>query len=344
MKINNIFNKKKHLIIAEVSQSHDGSINFAHSFIDAAANAGANVIKFQSHFADEESTLDEKFRKKISFKKENRFEYWKRMEFSSEEWLNLYKHAKKKNLLFCCSVFSEYAAELINKIGIDIWKIASGESMDLNLIKHICKISSKPILVSTGMSFDQEIDKIYNFLKKKNNKFVLMHCTSEYPNKIENLGLNIIDDFKKKYKCDIGYSDHSGNINTSLLAFAKDVKLVEVHVTFDKEMYGPDVSSSLTFQELKFLSEFVKFKYISDRNKIKKDSITKKLSKMRSLFSKSLALKKDKKKNTLISNSNLTLKKPGNGIQEKDKYKIIGKILKRDLNKNRLIKWSDIKK
>ena len=97
MKINNIFNKKKHLIIAEVSQSHDGSINFAHSFIDAAAKAGANVIKFQSHFADEESTLDEKFRKK-SVLKRDRFEYWKRMEFSSEEWLNLYNKRKK---IFC---------------------------------------------------------------------------------------------------------------------------------------------------------------------------------------------------------------------------------------------------
>ena len=104
MKINNILKLKKQLLIAEVSQGHDGSLNFAHSFIDSAAKAGADVIKFQTHFAEEESTKNEKFRKKISYKKENRFQYWKRMEFSAEEWANLYKHAKKKKyiILYIC--------------------------------------------------------------------------------------------------------------------------------------------------------------------------------------------------------------------------------------------------
>ena len=139
-----LFNKTP-LLVAEIAQSHDGSLNYVHSFIDEAYKAGADVIKFQTHFAEEESTYNDKFRTFFSYKKESRFEYWKRMEFSPIEWMQIKRHIKKKGLLFSSSVFSTKAIEILEKIGVDIWKIASGESLNLNMIKEITKRSQKPI-------------------------------------------------------------------------------------------------------------------------------------------------------------------------------------------------------
>ena len=137
MNLKDLLKQKKQIVLAEIAQSHDGSLNYVHSFIDEVAKSGADVVKFQAHFADEESTLQDKFRTFTSFKNENRFSYWKRMQFTIDEWLAIKKHIKKRKMLFSASVFSEKAINILEKVGIDIWKIASGESLDLNLIENI---------------------------------------------------------------------------------------------------------------------------------------------------------------------------------------------------------------
>ena len=170
-----------------------------------------------------------------------------------------------------------------------------------------------------------------------------MHCISEYPNTINNSGLNIIDDYMKKYKCDVGYSDHTGEVIAPIIALTKNVKAVEVHVTFNKEMYGPDVVSSITFDDLKFLSKFREYKNISENKILKKNTLTKRIKNMRLLFSKSYALKVDLKKGSIIDTSKLSLRKPGTGIKEKYKKKLLGKVLKKNFKKNQLLSWSDFK-
>tara|TARA_B100000902_G_scaffold313815_1_gene304357 strand:+ start:2750 stop:3781 length:1032 start_codon:yes stop_codon:yes gene_type:complete len=337
-----LLQKDKQLIIAEIGQSHDGSLNYVHSFIDQCASAGVDVIKFQSHYAEEESSEDDYFRTFTTYKKESRYQYWKRMEFSEDEWVKIYKHVKSKKMLFSASVFSNKSIKVMNKIGIDIWKIASGESLSLDLIGQITKVSKKPIFISTGMSYKSEVDKIYNFVRKKKNPFLLMHCTSQYPADYKNLGINIIDNFLKKYNCPIGYSDHSGSLNVPLVALEKKISALELHISFDKKIYNPDSSSSISFKDLKFLCE-----YLKNKNKIlsfnkTKDQIANIVKKNRVIFSKSLAFKKDMKKDSKIESNDLTLKKPGTGIKISNINKILGKKLKKDKSKKRLIKFTDV--
>ncbi len=343
MNLKKLLQNNKQLIIAEIGQSHDGSLNYVHSFIDQCAASGVDVIKFQAHCAEEESTEDDYFRTFTSHKKETRYQYWKRMEFSDNEWFKIYKHVKSKKMLFSASVFSSKSIYTMNKIGIDIWKIASGESLNLDMINHITKISNKPIFISTGMSYKNEVEKIYKFVKKKNNPFLLMHCTSQYPSDYKNLGMNIIDDFIKKFNCPIGYSDHSGSLNVPLVALEKKISALELHVTFDKKIYNPDASSSISFEDVKFLCDYLKNKNEILKYYKTKDQIAKTLKKNRIIFSKSLAFKKDMKKGSIIKSNDLTLKKPGIGIKFSHIKKILGKKLKKDKSKLRLIKFSDVK-
>ena len=240
----------KHLpyIIAEVAQAHDGSLGMAHSYIDAAAEAGVDAIKFQTHFAEQESTFNDKFRIRFSYEDKNRFEYWKRIEFDKSGWEKLKKYAEKKGLTFLSSPFSLKAVNLLSSLNVSAWKIGSGEVQNFEMLSQI-KLSKKPILISNGMSTESEIKKTLKFLNKKN--VALLYCVSSYPSKNSEIDINEISLLKKKFKVPVGFSDHSGSIYPSQIAMCSGANLVEVHVNFDRKMFGPDSSSSVTFEELK---------------------------------------------------------------------------------------------
>jgi N-acetylneuraminate synthase len=333
----------KNLIIAEVGQNHDGSLGTAHSYIDEIAKTGADGVKFQMHFADEESSLDDKFRKNFSYKIETRYEYWKRIEFSAEEWQQLYKHAKSKNLIFICSPFSIKAFNILNKMRVQFWKIASGEINNLELISKMIS-TNKTILLSTGMSSIDEIKKITNFFKKKRfSKFILMQCTTKYPVKFNEIGIDILDYYKANFKCEVGLSDHSGSPYPSIYAISKNASVIEVHVTFNKFLFGPDIKSSVNFEQLKQIVDFRNSKILMDNKFFDKNKISKKLTIYKNLFGRSLALNKNLVKGEKILNKYLTLKKPGTGISLNLKKKIIGKRAIKNLDCRRLLKLSDLK-
>ena len=329
-------------IVAEIAQAHDGSLGLAHSYIDAVADAGADAVKFQTHIADAESTINDEFRVDIFPQDKNRYEYWKRMEFTYEQWCELAKHANDKNLVFLSSPFSLEAVDLLNRIGVKGWKIGSGEFFNDQLLNKIIS-TKKPLLLSTGMSLLEEIDKIVNILKTKKTSFALMQCTSKYPTDLSEVGLNVMHEYKNKYNCPSGLSDHSGTIFAGLAAMAQGANFLEVHVTFDKKMFGPDISSSITFNELDLICKSRDAFNILENSKTNKNEISKQLLNTKNLFTKSLAFKENQIKNTIIENSMLTLKKPGTGIQFNDKGKILGKKLINDKSANEIIKWEDLK-
>lgn len=171
-----------------------------------------------------------------------------------------------------------------------------------------------------------------------------MHCVSEYPTNLKNIGLNIIDEYKKKYNCPVGYSDHSGTLEIPLLSLEHNISALEVHVTFDKNLFNPDSTSSIDFNDLGYLCNFVKLRNYIKQFKLSKNEIAQKLNKNRTLFSKSLALAENMKSGQKIELKHITLKKPGTGLKWSEKNKIIGKKLIRDKSKNNLIKVSDVKK
>tara|TARA_B100000902_G_C27317227_1_gene922070 strand:- start:591 stop:1628 length:1038 start_codon:yes stop_codon:yes gene_type:complete len=329
--------KYKTFLIAEVGLSHEGSLGVAFSMIDKAKDADVDAIKFQMHIAEEESTLEEKFRSNVFIQDKTRLEYWKRTAFSYDQWLKIKKYCNKKNIIFLCSPFSLKAVDNLKKLKVDAWKIGSGEFNNLLLLDRIVELSNKPLILSTGLTYNSEIKKVINLIKKKNKKIILLQCNSEYPSKIENVGHNLINEFKKNYKVLTGISDHSGNLNSLVSAITMGASVLETHVCFDKKYFGADTSSSILFEELKFLTKFAKDHQHIKRSKTNKNKLNVNQIRLRKIFNKCLAFNKSVKKNIKINKDDLIDVKPMIGIHVLNYKKIIGKKTKLDVTKKQII-------
>lgn len=328
-------------LIAEVSQSHDGSLGMAHAFIDAAAKAGADAIKFQTHIANAESTLEEPFRVSFSRQDETRYEYWLRMEFKPDQWAGLVQHAEDKNLVFLSSAFSREAVALLTNLGIPAWKVGSGELLTPDLLDAMLAAGG-PILLSTGMSDWNEIDRIIASMSERHASYAVFQCTSMYPTPIEDVGLNVLLEMRHRYQCPIGLSDHSGTPYPALAAMARGCDLLELHVTFDRRLFGPDIPASVTFDELALIRK-ARDSFVSmDQNPVDKDAMAARLREMRSTFGKSLALTHDLPAGTELTREWLTLKKPATGISVDHINEVIGRRLIRDGRAAHLLTWEDI--
>jgi N,N'-diacetyllegionaminate synthase len=329
------------LIIGEVAQTHDGSLGQAHAFIDAIANAGADAVKFQTHIAAAESTPNEPWRVKFSPQDETRYEYWQRMEFSDDQWAGLKKHADERGLLFLSSPFSIQAIELLEKIGMSVWKIASGEVNNIQLLNRIIA-TRKPIILSSGMSDWNELDQAVGQIRKAENPLAVLQCTSAYPCPPDKIGLNMLDVLQKRYACATGLSDHSGKIFAGLAAATLGAEVLEVHVTLSREMFGPDVPSSITTEELRQLVEGVRAIEKMTANPVEKEEIAAELAPLRKIFTKSIYSSSFLPAGTILDAGHLQLKKPGKGIPAAQLPNIIGKKLRRNLQTDELVLLEDI--
>ena len=336
------FTDNKCYIIAEIAQAHDGSLGLAHAYIDAVADAGADAVKFQTHIAKAESTLDEPWRVKFSSQDKSRYDYWKRMEFSIEQWLELANHSRSRGLDFLSSPFSVEAAIILEKIGVKQWKIGSGEIYNPILLEYLLE-TQLPVLFSSGMSSISDLDNVINQAIKKSIPFGIFQCSSSYPTPPELWGLEVLSSFRERYNCPVGLSDHSGDIYAGLAAAALGADFIEVHVTFDKHMFGPDVSSSVTVSELKQLVKGSHSIRLALNNKDDKDALVSSTSSLKKTFGRSLALVSKLPSGTKISTKDLTLKKPGSGIPYNDIDQVIGRYLKVDKDGSRLLTWDDLK-
>ncbi len=329
-------------IIAEIGQAHDGSFGTALAYIDAVARTGANAIKFQTHIAAEESTRHEKFRVNTFPQDKNRYEYWKRMEFTEKQWMQLANHAKSKKLTFLSSPFSVKAVELLEKLNVPAYKIGSGDVGNDQLIDSIIE-KKRPVIVSSGMSDNKEIDSLIKKLKKNKISCGLFQCTTSYPCKAEDIGYNIINEYKSKYDIPIGLSDHSGKIFPSLAAVAIGAKMLEVHVVFSKDCFGPDASSSVTINELSQLVEGARFIEKGINNRINKNSVVKDLSATKKLFSRSAFFTKEIQKGEVFKLQDFAMKKPGGGLCFKDTKRLVGKKIIKNRKLDDYVKKEDFK-
>lgn len=313
-------------LIAEIGQAHDGSLGMAHAYIDAVANTGVQAIKFQTHIAEAESSPDEKFRINVFPQDENRYEYWKRMEFTEAQWLGLMKHANDKGLVFLSSPFSFQAVELLERIGVQAWKIGSGEIVNTPML-HIIAETQKPVLLSSGMSYWKEIDLGIATIANFHDNFGVFQCTTSYPCPPEKIGLNVISEIKLRYGCPAGLSDHSGTIYPSLAAVTLGASMIEVHVVLSKDSFGPDVSSSITISELNNLVEGIRFNEKALSSNIDKDVEANEMNELRQLFGKSIYFLHDLEQGHEIALSDISIKKPGTGIPANKLKNYIGRKL-----------------
>lgn len=339
--IQTYLNSGKCLIIAEVAQAHDGSLGTAHAYIDAAARAGADAIKFQTHIAEAESTLEEPWRVKFSRQDELRYDYWKRMEFTPEQWKGLKQHADEKGIHFLSSPFSIEAVELLKNIEVPAWKIASGELTNYPMLEKICE-TGLPVFVSSGMSQLSELDKLVNELKNRNIPLAVLQCTSSYPTPPEKVGINVMKEFRERYNCPVGLSDHSGTIYPGLAGAALGMNVLELHITFSREMFGPDVVASVTVDELAELVKGIRFIEKMMANPVKKDEMAGNMQPLRDLFTKSIVASRNLPEGTVLSEEHLAYKKPGKGISAARYKELIGKKLNKNVSYNYFFKEEDL--
>jgi len=327
-------------VIAEVAQSHDGNLDAAHGYIDAIAGAGAHGVKFQTHMAAAESTPHEPWRVKFSAQDESRYDYWKRMEFSEEEWAALRAHAAEKGLIFVSSPFSDAAVDLLGRIGVDAWKVASGEVSTLPMLRKIAA-TGKPVLLSTGMSPWAEIDAAVDILRGGEGEFAVLQCVSVYPTPPEKTGLNVIPELRHRYNSAVGLSDHSGTIYPALAAVAEGIDVLELHVTFGRDGSGPDVPASVTFEELSQVMEGIRFIETARSHPLDKDAQARELEELRAIFNKSIVAATDLAAGTVLTSEHLCLKKPGSGLPAVRLEEVMGCTLKRDVAKDELLSEDD---
>ena len=324
--------RHKPYLIAEIAQAHDGSLGILHSYIDAVAKTGVQAIKFQMHIAEAESSIHEPFRVIFSKEDATRYDYWKRMEFTLEQWKKIKKHCDEVGLDFICSPFSNLAVDWLEEIGAHTYKIGSGEVTNFLLLEKIAQ-TGKPLLISSGMSSFKELDQTVTFLKQRKVDFSILQCTTAYPTKPEQYGLNVIAELKTKYNVPIGFSDHSAKISTGIAAVALGAEILEFHVVFHRSLFGPDAIASITIEETKQLVDAVNEIYIANSNPIDKNT-NEGFGQLKAIFEKSLAINKDLLIGHVITFEDLESKKPkGFGISAEEFNEVIGKKLKTNKSK-----------
>lgn len=313
--------------IAEIGQAHDGSLGAVHAYIDALATTGVTAVKFQTHIAHAESSIYEPFRVKFSKQDARRYDYWKRMEFTAQQWMEIGAHCKEVGLQFISSPFSNAAVDVLEQAGVEVYKIGSGEVNNFLLLEKVAK-TGKPVIISSGMSNFTELDATVEFLKARKVAFSILQCTTSYPTRAEQYGLNVIGELKERYGVPVGFSDHSAKTATGIAAVALGASILEFHVVFDRAQFGPDSSSSLTISEVADLVKAVSEIETAMENPIDK-SDNSAFSDLKDIFEKSLAVNKDLPAGHILSFDDLEAKKPKNKGLDAAKFEsVLGKALK----------------
>jgi len=329
------------LVVGEVAQAHDGSLGMAHAFIDAIASAGADAVKFQTHLAASESTPAEPWRIKFSQQDATRYDYWKRMEFTEAQWAGLKQHAEERRLLFLSSPFSLEAVEMLQRIGITTWKVASGEISNLPMLERMVATGA-PLILSSGMSPLTELDAAVERIQAAGNDLTVLQCASLYPTPPEKLGLNLLSELRNRYRSKVGLSDHSGQVHAGLAAATLGADMIEVHVTFSREAFGPDVPASLTTGELRQLVDGVRFIRTALQHPVDKDRLAGELAPMHALFAKSIATLIDLPAGSTLAPANIGLRKPGTGLPADRLPRLYGRKVRHSLAAGTLIAEADL--
>lgn len=329
------------LVIGEVAQAHEGSLGTALAYVDAVAHAGADAVKFQTHIAAAESTPGETWRVPFSPQDASRYDYWHRMEFTEEQWRLLRERAEKRGLLFLSSPFSVEAVELLKRVGVAAWKVGSGQVSDTPMMERVAA-SGLPVLLSTGMSPVDEVDRAVARLRHAGVHFAVLQATSVYPTPPERVGLNLLQTYRERYACPVGLSDHSGTIFPGIAAAALGACVVEVHVTFSRRAFGPDVPASVTLEELATLAEGIRFMERMRASPVDKDALAAELEPLRKVFTKSVVARIDLPAATLLEQGHLAAKKPGTGIPAERIGQLVGRRLRRAVAADAMISWEDL--
>jgi len=329
-------------IIAEAGSNHDQKLEQAKKLIDVAASAGVDAVKFQIFQADKivaRTSLKAEYMERVS-EKESTYGIFKRIELP-REWLSgLAEYAKKRDLIFLCSTFDEEGVDLLDKISVPAFKIASGEITNLPLLKYTAE-RGKPMIVSTGVSTMGEIEEAISTIKATGNEsIILLHCVSNYPAAIEDTNLKCMATMQQAFGLPVGYSDHTLGIVAPLAAVALGAIVIEKHFTLSKKLSGPDHFYALEPQELKAMVENIRTveKLMGSPTK----QPTKAELESRKLGRRSIFAIRNIPTGTTITREMLAILRPATGLQPKFIDVIVGRRAKKDIKQYEPITWDKI--
>ncbi len=322
------------LVIAEIGINHEGDLRKALRMIDDAASVGCECIKFQSHIIEDEMIPNKVIPGNA---KESIWDIMKRCSLTEEEEFKIKKYTESKGMIYLCTPFSRAAAERLNKMNVEAFKIGSGECNNYPLVEHIARFR-KPIILSTGMNNLESVEKSVNILRKYNNPYVLMHCTSIYPTPPEKIRLNALKEIKEKFpEAILGLSDHSITNYPCLGAVALGASVLERHFTSDKNWPGPDIEISMDPQNLKELIEGSRI--IHKALKGSKLILKEEQPTIDFAYATVVSIS-DISVHEKFSEQNLWVKRPGTGEIKAEFFNtVIGKRAKINIPKNSQIKW-----
>ena len=330
----------KVFIIAEAGVNHNGSLELAKKLIDVAVVSGADAVKFQTFKAENlvsKNAQKADYQKQTTNNEESQFDMIKKLELDVQTHRILMDYCKEKNIMFLSTPFDHDSIDLLNDLGLEIFKIPSGEITNLPYLRHIGKLNKKVIL-STGMAdigeIEDAMDILINAGTKKENITVL-HANTMYPTPMEDVNLKAMVTIGKTFDVAFGYSDHTLGIEVDIAAVAMGACCIEKHFTLDKTMEGPDHKASLEPDELKDMVKAIRNIEKALGNSVKKPSNSE--LKNKSIARKSIVAKKDIKKGEILCENNLAIKRPGNGISPMRWDEIVGTVATKDYKEDELI-------
>ncbi|WP_273211526.1 N-acetylneuraminate synthase [Helicobacter rodentium] len=330
----------KTLIIAEAGVNHNGDIQLAKNLIDIAAEAKADIIKFQTFKSE---NCISRYAQKAEYQllgtdtNESQLDMVRKLELDEKSHIILMDYCKKKNIEFLSTPFDSESIDLLNRLGLNIFKIPSGEITNLPYLRKIGQLKKKVIL-STGMANLGEIESALNILMDygtQKENITILHCNTEYPTPFCDVNLKAMQTIQQAFQVKVGYSDHTLGFHIPIAAVAMGACIIEKHFTLDKNMAGPDHKASLEPNELMAMVKAIREIEISLGNGIKQTSTSE--IKNKSIARKSIVAIQPIKKGEILNESNLYVKRPGNGISPMEWDKIIGKKAIRDFAIDELI-------
>lgn len=325
-------------IIAEAGVNHNGDVRLAKKLIDAAKNAGADAVKFQTFIAE---GLVSKMAQKADYQKratendESQLKMLKKLELSYGDFKDLKKYCEEKGILFLSTAFDFDSIDFLESLEMPIYKVPSGEITNLPYLMKIAS-TGKPVIMSTGMSDLDEVGLALEVLRDNGvGTMTLLHCNTQYPTPFEDANLKAMLTLKERFGLAVGYSDHTLGIEAPIAAIALGATVIEKHFTLDKSLDGPDHKASLDPQELKAMVTSIRNIEVALGDGIKQPSVSETTNKI--VARKSIVARRHIVKGELFTEDNLTVKRPGNGISPMKWFEVLGMSAERDFCEDELI-------
>ena len=330
-------------IWAEVGLAHEGSLDLAVAYVESLASAGVDVVKFQMHLPDWESSVSEPLRRPDLHRDRTRQDYWRRTAFSIDQWTQLADVCAGSGVQFVATPFSRRAVQILEDLGVQRYKVGSGDTTNEELLEAI-GLTKRPVVLSTGMSTIAEVDVAVDLLQGAGAPEVtVLQCTSKYPTPIAEIGLNLLNTFSRRYGARAGLSLHVPDVSIPILSLPSEPRIIEVHSIFDRRMSGPDARSSLSVDDIAVLVS-ARDAWTHLRMEVDKDAVTTSLAIERTIFGRSLGIAYRREAGHVLSNDDFVMRKPGGGLPWAARHDLLGRSLRTTVDPSVILSGDEVER